>query len=101
MSPLWLFRVPSVCLLGLGFALMALVTPGPFPIGSVTLDVHTMLLGSLCVLGALVVLYVDGAISVHDESGFAEVGTPEVVAVALAMVLPGERRRFSRRRSRC
>jgi hypothetical protein len=50
MSPLWLFRVPSVCLLGLGLGLMILVTPGPFAVGSVTLDVHTMLLGSLCVV---------------------------------------------------
>src|SRR5438477_8556701 len=29
---------------------MTLVTPGPFAAGSVTLDVHTMLLGSLCVV---------------------------------------------------
>jgi hypothetical protein len=50
MCPLWLFRVPSVCLLGFGLALMALVTPGPFTVGSITLDVHTMLLGSLCVM---------------------------------------------------
>src|SRR5262249_22976122 len=50
MCPVWLFRVPSVCLLGLGLALMALVTPGPFHVGGVTLDGHTMLLGSLCVV---------------------------------------------------
>jgi hypothetical protein len=50
MCPLWLFRVPSVCLLGLGLSLMVLLTPGPCAIGSVTLDVHTMLLGSLCVV---------------------------------------------------
>lgn len=50
MSPLWLFRVPSFCLFGLGLALMILVTPGPVDVGSVTLDVHTLLLGSLCVV---------------------------------------------------
>ncbi len=50
MSPLWLFRVPSVILLGLGLALMTLLTAGPVTVGEVTLDVHTMLLGSLCVI---------------------------------------------------
>jgi hypothetical protein len=50
MSPLWLFRVPSVCLAGLGLVLMMLVTPGPLAVGGVTLDVHTMVLGSLCVV---------------------------------------------------
>jgi len=50
MSPQWLFRVPSVCLIGLGLVLMILVTPGPLSVGSVTLDVHTLLLGSLCVV---------------------------------------------------
>jgi hypothetical protein len=50
MCPAWLFRVPSVCLAGLGLALMILLTAGPVSIGSVVLDVHTMLLGSLCVI---------------------------------------------------
>jgi Glycosyl transferase family 2 len=50
MCPVWLFRVPSVCLAGLGLALMILVTPGPFFVGGVGLDVHTMLLGSLFVV---------------------------------------------------
>jgi glycosyltransferase involved in cell wall biosynthesis len=50
MCPLWLYRVPAVMLLGVGLALMALVTPGPINVAGVNLDVHTMLLGSLCVL---------------------------------------------------
>ncbi len=52
MCPLWLFRLPAVLLMGLGVGLMALLTPGPLPVGGVVLDVHTMLLGALCaVLG--------------------------------------------------
>ena len=50
MSPLWLFRVPSVCLVGLGLALMALLTPGPVALGNARLDVTAMLIGSLCVV---------------------------------------------------
>jgi glycosyltransferase involved in cell wall biosynthesis len=48
--PLWLYLIPSGLLLGVGLALLAWLTPGPRAIGKVTLDVHTMLLGSLCVL---------------------------------------------------
>jgi hypothetical protein len=50
MCPLWLFRVPSVVLLGVGLGLMVWLTPGPSRLGGVTLDVHTMLLGALCVV---------------------------------------------------
>lgn len=50
MCPLWLYRVPSVVLLGVGLGLMTFVTPGPQRLGGVVLDVHTMLLGSLCVV---------------------------------------------------
>jgi glycosyltransferase involved in cell wall biosynthesis len=50
MCPLWLFRIPSVVLLGLGLALMVWLSPGPRALGGVTLDIHTMLLGALCVV---------------------------------------------------
>jgi glycosyltransferase involved in cell wall biosynthesis len=50
MCPLWLYRIPSVVLMAVGLALMALVTPGPRLVFGVGLDVHTMLLGALCVL---------------------------------------------------
>jgi hypothetical protein len=50
-SPRWLYLVPSTLLLVVGFGLMALVTPGPLPIGDHHgLDLQTMLFGSLCVL---------------------------------------------------
>ncbi len=47
LSPLWLYLIPAGFLLGGGLALMAWLTPGPQTIGGVTLDLHTMLLGSL------------------------------------------------------
>jgi hypothetical protein len=50
MCPVWLFRIPSVVLLGFGLGLMALLTPGPIFLGGVGLDVHSMLLGALCVI---------------------------------------------------
>jgi glycosyltransferase involved in cell wall biosynthesis len=50
MCPLWLFRIPSVMLLGLGLGLMVWLSPGPRVVAGVTLDIHTMLLGALCVV---------------------------------------------------
>jgi len=49
--PLWLFLIPSGLLIGLGLALMTWLTPGPRTLpGGVVLDVHSMLLGSLCLI---------------------------------------------------
>jgi hypothetical protein len=50
MCPLWLYLIPSTLLLGAGLALMSWLTPGPQAVAGVVLDVHTMLLGALCVL---------------------------------------------------
>ena len=50
LCPLWLYLIPSFLLLGGGLGLMAWLTPGPRDLGGVVLDVHTMLLGSLCVI---------------------------------------------------
>ncbi len=50
MCPLWLFRIPAVALLGLGLSLMIWLSPGPRIVGNVTLDVHSMLLGTLCIV---------------------------------------------------
>jgi len=47
MCPLWLYLIPSTLLLATGLGAMAWLTPGPRMIGSVQLDVHTMLLGCL------------------------------------------------------
>ena len=48
--PLWLYLIPALLLLGCGAALMVWLTPGPRAIGRIVLDIHTMLLGAMCVL---------------------------------------------------
>jgi hypothetical protein len=50
LSPRWTLLVPGAALCGLGVALMALVGLGPARFRTVTLDVHTMIAGSLLVL---------------------------------------------------
>jgi Glycosyl transferase family 2 len=50
LCPLWLYLIPSSLLLAGGLGLMAWLTPGPRDLGGVVLDVHTMLLGALCVI---------------------------------------------------
>jgi hypothetical protein len=48
--PLWLFLLPAILLLVVGSGLMVWLTPGPRHVGEVVLDIHTMLLGTLCVI---------------------------------------------------
>src|SRR5262249_35068212 len=48
--PLWLYFIPAGILSALGLFLMLWLTPAARHVGPVTLDVHTMLLGSLCLL---------------------------------------------------
>ena len=50
LSPRYTLFVPGSVLLLLGGALLAAVAPGPLSVGSVVLDVHTMLVGSLLVI---------------------------------------------------
>jgi hypothetical protein len=69
MCPLWLYRVPSVVLLGLGLSLMIWLTPGPRHLGSVTLDIHTMLLGSLCVILGYQTLWLWVFARIHGWTG--------------------------------
>jgi glycosyltransferase involved in cell wall biosynthesis len=48
--PRWLYLIPSGFLFGIGLFLMAWLSAGPRMVGNVEFDVHTMLLGSLCVI---------------------------------------------------
>jgi hypothetical protein len=48
--PLWLYLIPSCLLMGVGLALMAWLTPGPQRLAGAVFDVHSMLLGALCIL---------------------------------------------------
>ena len=50
LCPTWLYLIPAVLLLVGGLGLMVWLTPGKRYIGHVALDVHTVLLGALCVL---------------------------------------------------
>jgi hypothetical protein len=50
LCPLWLYLIPAATLMLGGLGLMAWLTPGPRTLGAVELDVHTMLLGSLCTI---------------------------------------------------
>lgn len=50
LSPRWTLAVPGAVLAALGAALMSLVVVGPAHLHAVTLDVHTMIVGSLMVL---------------------------------------------------
>lgn len=50
LCPLWLFLLPAYLLLAAGGGLMAWLTPGPRHVGGAVLDIHTMLLGTLCAI---------------------------------------------------
>ncbi len=50
LCPLWLYLIPSAILMTAGLGVMAWLTPGRRFVGSVGLDIHTMLLGALCLL---------------------------------------------------
>jgi hypothetical protein len=65
LCPLWLYFIPSLLLLGVGLGLMIWLSPGPRTVGGVELDVHTMLLGSLCVLLGYQTLWLGAFAKVH------------------------------------
>ena len=50
LCPLWLYFIPAGVMSALGILLMLWLTPASRHLGPVTLDVHTMLMGSLCLL---------------------------------------------------
>jgi glycosyltransferase involved in cell wall biosynthesis len=57
-SPRWLFLYPGIALLAGGLLLSALLVAGPLRIGSVRLDIHTLLVaGFLALLGYQLVLF--------------------------------------------
>jgi hypothetical protein len=50
MCPRWLFLFPAMLLLSGGVALMAWLTAGPQQVGGVVFDIHSLLLGCLCLV---------------------------------------------------
>ena len=49
-SPRWLFLYPALLLLGVGIGGMIWLIPGAQSIGSVTFDIHTLLLSGVAVM---------------------------------------------------
>jgi glycosyltransferase involved in cell wall biosynthesis len=57
-SPRWLFLYPGAALLAIGVLLSILLIPGPVRIGSIRLDIHTLLVaGFLALVGYQLVLF--------------------------------------------
>ena len=57
-SPRWLFLYPGIALLVAGIVMSVLVLPGPLFLGSIVLDVHTLILSSTSILvGAQIIIF--------------------------------------------
>jgi hypothetical protein len=65
LCPLWLYLIPALTLLAGGLGLLTWLTGGPRRIGGVELDLHTMLLGSLCVVLGYQVLWLGAFAKIH------------------------------------
>jgi len=65
MCPMWLYFIPACCLLAGGLGLMAWLTPGMRFVGSVGLDLHTMLLGMLAVFLGYQMLWLGAYAKIH------------------------------------
>jgi glycosyltransferase involved in cell wall biosynthesis len=49
-SPRWLFAIPGLALMAIGFALLVWITPAPRTLGQVQLDIHTLLAAAAFVI---------------------------------------------------
>lgn len=57
-APRWLFLYPGIFLVAIGLLAVGLVLPGPFELGSIIFDVHTLLLGTASILtGSAILIY--------------------------------------------
>lgn len=73
-SPKWLFLYPGSLFFLLGLIMMVALLPGPLTIGSVSFDIHTMLVGSGCmILGAQTVQFALFTNAYAKVSGFIPV----------------------------
>ena len=73
-SPKWLFLYPGSFFFVLGLIIMIALLPGPLTIGSVSFDIHTMLVGSGCmILGAQTVQFALFTNAYAKVSGFIPV----------------------------
>lgn len=78
-SPNWLFMYPGVALLVLGLLMTIGLMFGPISIGSVTLDIHTMLYGSaFAIIGASTIQFSLFTKTYAKKSGFIPVDDKEI-----------------------
>jgi glycosyltransferase involved in cell wall biosynthesis len=76
MCPLWLYLIPAGFLMAVGLGLMAWLTPGPRAVSGTVLDIHTMLLGSLCAIVGYQTLWLWAYARIHGwTSGLLPPGT--------------------------
>ena len=68
-SPNWLFMLPGFVLMGAGFLLLLMLVAGPVQIGSIHLDIHYMVLGSLLSLLGFQVINLDIHAKVYSLTG--------------------------------
>ncbi len=81
-SPNWLFLYPGIALLALGLVMMVALMFGPVSIGSVTLDIHTMLYGSaFAIIGASTITFSLFTKTYAKKSGFIPVDEKEISKV--------------------
>jgi hypothetical protein len=65
LCPLWLYLIPSTLLMLGGLGVMAWLTPGRRELGGVGLDVHSMLLASVCVIVGYQTLWLWAYAKIH------------------------------------
>jgi glycosyltransferase involved in cell wall biosynthesis len=65
MCPLWLYFIPAAALLAGGLGLMAWLTPGTRFVAGIGFDLHTMLLGMLCVFLGYQTLWLGAFAKIH------------------------------------
>jgi hypothetical protein len=68
LCPLWLYLIPASLFLTIGLSLMAWLLPGPRSLGSIVLDAHAMLLGSLLVLLGYQMLWLWAFARIHGAN---------------------------------
>jgi hypothetical protein len=74
-APRWLFLYPGLSLVALGLLAFVLVLPGPFRLGSVSLDVHTLVVGmAAIVVGAQVLMFFVLAKQYAIGAGLLQIG---------------------------
>src|SRR5260370_1088874 len=68
LCPLWLYLIPAGLFLTIGVSSMVWLLPGPRSLGSIVLDTHAMLLGSLLVLLGYQLLWLWAYARIHGAN---------------------------------